>query len=782
MNIKTIILFVFVFSIGLSTKAQEVGIGEWRDHLPYSTAVSLAVGDNKIYCAAEQSLFYYLPEDNSVNKLSRVQGLSDIGIAKIGFNNAYKTLVIAYSNTNIDLIKGNTIINKSDILNSSAITPEESVINNLMFIDQYVYLSCGFGIVVLDVDKEEITDTYFIGPNGSHLQVYDLTVNDTSFFAATEEGIYHARIDDPELAFGAWSKDETLPYPDGIYNHIAINDGVIYANKYFPEWAGDTIIYYQDKQWKYNNDVFPGSDVYSLDVINDKLYISYSSQITILNSDITESGTIWSYYGSSPRSREVIVHNNDLWIADNRNGLVRQNADYTYTFIYPNGPYSADAYAMSSQGSEVWVAPGGKDLSWQNIWKSAKLFVMEDGMWTTIDNSDETNPALDTIYDIITVEVNPFNNKQVYAGTWHRGLIEITDGLVTNVYSENNSSLQNISGAQCRTGGLKFDKNGNLWVTNAGVNNILSVRMNDGSDLGKWRSFYLGTASANSEIGELIIDQSDQKWIIMRPTKMITVFNDNGTPDDPSDDLPAKQLSTSVNNGNLPGSGVFSLALDQDGEIWVGTDEGLAVFYSPENVFSNYNYDAQRILIPRNDGTGLADILLEFEVITAIAVDGANNKWVGTENSGVYMFTPDGLSEIHHFTMDNSPLLSNSITSISINNVNGEVFFGTANGIISYKSTATEGGSTNEDVYAYPNPVRPGYSGPIAIKGLVTDASFKITDINGALVYTGTAEGGQAVWDGKSQSGRVVQSGVYLVFVTDNTGDQTLVTKILFMN
>ncbi len=159
-------------------------------------------------------------------------------------------------------------------------------------------------------------------------------------------------------------------------------------------------------------------------------------------------------------------------------------------------------------------------------------------------------------------------------------------------------------------------------------------------DNGKWRSFYLGSSTVGAEVGELVIDQSSQKWMIMRPTKLITVFNDGGTPDDPSDDLPAKQLTSSAGNGAIPGSGVFSLAVDNDGEVWVGTDEGLAVFYSPENVFSEYNFDAQRILIPRNDGTGLADILLEFEVITAIAVDGANNKWVGTENSGVYMFSP----------------------------------------------------------------------------------------------------------------------------------------------
>ena len=782
MKFKSIIVFLFVITLGINTIAQEIGIGEWRDHLPYNYGVSVTAGDGKIYCASEKSLFYYLPSDNSVNKLSRVQGLSDIGISTIGFNNAYKTLVIAYSNTNIDLIKENTIINKSDILNSSAITPEERVINNLMFIDKYAYLSCGFGIVVLDIKKEEVTDTYYIGPNGSHLQVYDLTVNDTAFFAATEEGIYYANIDDPNLAYyEAWTKDESVPMPNKAYNHIAINDGVIFANKLFQGWAGDTVIYFQDNQWNYDS-IFPSSDVYSIESYDNKLYICYNGFVQVQNPDLSINELVWTYGFANSLPRDVFIYNSDLLIADNRQGLVTRDNNFQYTSIYPNGPQSTNVYSMSSQGNEVWVAPGGKDLSWQNIWNKAKLYVIEDGFWSTVDNSKGTNPAMDTIWDIITVEINPFNHKQVYAGTWTYGLIEILDNTVTNVYTNSNSSLQNIAGSVCRIGGVKFDSQGNLWVTNAGVNDILSVRINDGSNLGKWRSFYLGSSSVNTEIGELIIDNSSQKWILMRPTKLITVFNDGGTPDDPSDDLPAKQLTGSTNNGAIPGSGVFSIAVDNDGEVWIGTDEGLAVFYSPENVYSQYNFDCQRILIPRNDGTGLADILLEFEVITAISVDGANNKWVGTENSGVYKFSPDGLVELEHFTMENSPLLSNSITSISINNQNGEVFFGTANGIISYKSTATQGGETNNEVYAYPNPVRPGYSGPIAIKGLVNDANFKITDITGSLVYTGTADGGQAIWYGKNQSGSIVQSGVYMVFVTDNTGSETLVTKILVMN
>jgi hypothetical protein len=278
---------------------------------------------------------------------------------------------------------------------------------------------------------------------------------------------------------------------------------------------------------------------------------------------------------------------------------------------------------------------------------------------------------------------------------------------------------------------------------------------------------------------------------LVREEHSIIVFTDNGTITQTSDDQ-SKLLTSATGNGAIPGNKVYSIAEDNDGEIWIGTDEGVAVFYSPENVFTNYNYDAQRILIPRNDGTGLADILLEFETITAIAVDGANNKWIGTDRSGVFQLSPDGQKELNHFTEQNSPLFSNNISSIAINHKTGEVFFGTAKGIISYKSEATGGSETIVDAYAYPNPVSSGYTGPIAIIGLPENADFKITDINGRLVYNGYAQGGQAIWYGTNHEGRRVQSGVYLVFVTDINGENsvtsgdksnsTLVTKILFIN
>jgi hypothetical protein len=272
------------------------------------------------------------------------------------------------------------------------------------------------------------------------------------------------------------------------------------------------------------------------------------------------------------------------------------------------------------------------------------------------------------------------------------------------------------------------------------------------------------------------VDTYDQKWMLPRTTQAnpnyILVFNEKN-----AEGNQVRGLKSGAGYGNLPGTSVMAIAEDLDGEIWVGTDEGIAVFYNPQNIYEGE--DAQQILVNID---GYTQYLLETEIVKAIAVDGANRKWCGTERAGVFLISADGTEQIENFTEDNSPLFSNNITSLAYNGETGEVFIGTAKGLISYKSDATEGQDPQTDVYAYPNPVRPGYTGPIAIKGLARDAIVKITDVTGTLIYETRAEGGQATWNGYNFDGRRANTGVFMVFVSGDDGSDALVTKILFIN
>ena len=223
----------------------------------------------------------------------------------------------------------------------------------------------------------------------------------------------------------------------------------------------------------------------------------------------------------------------------------------------------------------------------------------------------------------------------------------------------------------------------------------------------------------------------------------------------------------------------YSIAEDLEGAIWVGTDKGVTVFYSPGLVFSDFNYDAQQILITEGN---YGQYLLSEERVKCITVDGANRKWIGTEKSGVFLLSKDGQEEILHFTKNNSPLFSNNIVDIAINPNNGEVFIATEKGLISYRSDATEGSSKQRSTKVFPNPVREDYNGPIAISGLVTDARVKITDVSGEIIFETIANGGQAIWSGKNKFNERVATGIYLVLSTNMFGEEKMVSKILFIN
>ena len=477
-SLRFIFLNFIVFPFALLS--QDIGIGEWRDHLPYNNTISITADNNKIYCATPYSLFYYNKDDNSINRFTRVAGLSDIGISRIGYNQPNNTVLIAYSNTNIDLIDENQVINMPDIINSNAITPEEKTINNILFIENRAYLSCGFGIVVLNVANQEIVDTYYIGPNGSHLKVFDLTYNDTSFFAATEEGIYNAYIDNPNLAyFESWNRDTTLPFPAATYDYIANFSGKLFINKYTDEWSADTaIFYYDNNQWNYSDSIFSSGKVFGLKPFDNTLYIVQRYSVKGYDEDLNNTVYISNCNGVGLHPRDVIVENNEIWIADSRHGLVQTYNSYSGKFIYPNGPKTTDVYDITSEGNVVWSVAGGKDLSWLQLYKKSDASSFIDNEWNTINIINDDTYG--TIFDLVSVAVNPFNHNQVFAGAWNDGLVEFNNNEVTNIYDNTNSSLEPMDTyGYYRIGGVAFDESGNLWVTNSSVANVLSVRQPD---------------------------------------------------------------------------------------------------------------------------------------------------------------------------------------------------------------------------------------------------------------------------------------------------------------
>lgn len=773
------ILLTAIMILATCVSAVAMPIGSWSVHLPYFQCKTVAGSATHVWSATDNSLFRVTKADMSMEVITKIEGLSDLSIGALEYNAANDVLVVGYQNGNIDLIKGNKIINLPDIKRSQIVADKS--INDIYFIGNYAYLATGFGVVVVDTDRNEIKDTYLIGANGAYLRTYQIVSDGFVIYVSTSSGISFANLNDPFLSnYAAWSQMPGIP--TGIYNTITLFNNKLVANlsRYYmgQGFFNDTTLYYDFDlaAWSYIPGFGDGHTVKKLASTSERLWIVDWGGIVPYDTNLVSPGP-WYTLGPGVvlYPNDIFpVANKDIWYADDQKGLVNMTEPW-FGFQYrPNGPVSIDAAAMDFSDGKLIVVPGGKDDAWNNIYNTSGISFYESNYWTVLQKN--TLPALDTLYDINFCEIDPEDKTHVWLGSWGRGLIEVKDNNIVNRYTQYNSILQSkVEYPWCGIGGIEYDQGGNLWMVNSHTMKCLKVKKADNT----WAEFdFQGMIVTGTTVGDLMITQSGQKWMIIPRNGGIIVFDDAGTINTTSDDK-KKKLGFTSTSGSMPGTDVLCMAEDHDGEIWIGTDKGIGVFYCAENIFSTAGCNAQQILIQQGQYT---QILMESQIVTSIAVDGANRKWIATESGGVFLMSADGTKEIQHFTSENSPLLSDNVTGVTIDPLTGEVFFSTGKGIVSYRGEAIEGTDEMGDVYAYPNPVQPGYSGPIAIQGLVRDADVKITDISGNLVYQTTALGGQAIWNGNNFQGERAASGVYLVFITNEDGTETRVTKILFMH
>ena len=378
--------------------------------------------------------------------------------------------------------------------------------------------------------------------------------------------------------------------------------------------------------------------------------------------------------------------------------------------------------------------------------------------------------------DAVRITPSPFHSNEFYISSWGNGILVYRDGQFIENFNPSNSSLETIiPGAFCRIGGVVFDSKGNLWASNAGVTNPISIRTPDGT----WKGFPYQSLIGSQRQSDIVLSPSGHLWVIIPSGGGLFVLNPGNDPLTMSSHQARKLMLSDSDGASLPND-IYSIAFDREGYLWIGTTEGVLVSYNPQRVFEPSLFNAQRVKIP-DVVQGLAVFLLETETVTSIAIDGANRKWLGTQRSGVFLQSADGSTQLLNFTKDNSPLPSNNIQHIGLHPKTGEVFFATDKGLISYRGDATEPSSRFGKVYAFPNPVRPDYNGVITITGLIDKTIVKITDVAGNLVYETQSLGGQATWDGKNIQGNRVSTGVYLFFCADSKGEQSAVGKILFV-
>ncbi|MFN3917035.1 MAG: two-component regulator propeller domain-containing protein [Flavobacteriales bacterium] len=768
------VLLFFVILLFFFRADSQVAVGEWRDHLPYRNVVSVVEAGDKIFAATRNGVFIYHLSDNSVERLSPAEGLSDVAPSKVAYSPTTKTTIISYVNGNIDLIKSNRIVNIPAIKNSSIIG--DKGIYNIKIRNEYAYLSCGFGIVVIDTEREEVKETYMIGPNGSNLKVNDIEFYNDSIWAATESGIYRASQNSPFLInFNVWSRDNGLSLPNAVYNQIESGLNDLYVNQINTGYNDDTVYVKSSGTWQ----VFmSGEDVRSIDNTKGRLIFSHNFNANIYNPDGTFIEPYFTLGNFAPQPNQVIWTGTQYFIADRVNGLIKSPGNFGGTKLSPSGPYTDKAHALAATKDALWVASGrvsGNALSRSYVRDGAFSYI--NGEWKAFNKETDAQLAIigDSVSDYVNIYIDPIDPTHAFAGTYSQaGLLEFKNGTLYKRYNASNSGIDLVTGSltDIFCGPVLYDENRNLWVANSRVSNALKVLTSDGT----WKSFFCGSPSVNKGVMDMLLTRDNHIWMALR-NGGIVAYNFNDTPLDETDDE-YKNLNTVFGQGNLPSDDVNCIEEDNNGALWIGTEAGLTVIFNPSQAFNGGNYDAQPILIEQG---GNVELLLGAEQINDIKVDGANRKWIATANGGVFLMSADGTEQIHQFTRENSPLLSNSVLSIAINPTNGEVFFATEQGIISYRSDATQPKEFFTEIGVFPNPVHSGYQGPISITGLMFDSDIKITDVSGNLVYRTTSNGGQATWFGNDLRGNRVQTGVYLIFAADKNRDNSAVGKVLFI-
>ncbi|MCM1169138.1 MAG: hypothetical protein NC324_04295, partial [Bacteroides sp.] len=721
--------------------AEGVAVGQWRTHFAPAAITQMARRHNEIFGLMNTELMCVDKIDNRLSELNLVNGLSGTGLSSVAYSALHDILLVGYSDGRLDFVYGN-----NDVFTIYDIADKDlnggKAIRHIMVEGRYAYLSMPFGVVMVDLQKQEIKETYFIGTDNSYLSVFEMASDGKYLYAATEQGLKYAEISASNLNdYAAWKTDTLFAgmekfYCIGSFGTILVSDGRrIYEGSACTGWR----LFYEVDAVLGTITAMEGSADFLAISIADTVE-SYSVGL-ILNRD----GKI-EYNIGNFRTIRTFLWDEDgtFWIGLDVGDLVHYSigAGKTDTYVL-RGPGGNECFRLASSGRGLTMAAGGYDESFAPISRNFGAGYFYNESWYTYSHGNlvegNINPNIRSVTRILE---DPFVPNHLFFSSSINGLVEKTADGKWFAYDSSNSPLKNnrVNHLDCRVNDLAFDWDGNLWMVNAYSPEGLVGRMRDGT----WKSYDLRVAGNEDERpGRIMADYWGTKWIIFNNSQL-SVFKTDGNS--------VQGLAVDLNRGNdLKTDRVFCMVEDQLGHVWIGTNRGVKVidqhakmFDSPIGGISSVN--AKTIKVPKD---GFLIELLNTSQVRAIAVDGANRKWIGTNGDGVYLVSADGMEEIHHFTTENSPLLSDNIADISVYDKTGEVFIGNDLGIIGYRGTATvTEGKPKEEARAFPNPVRPGYQGFISVRGLPQNAIVKITDARGLLIYQGKATGGQISWDG----------------------------------
>lgn len=776
-------LFIILCLLFITATAQEAN--RWMSHISYLNNIqSIQQSGNIIYSLTDGKLFSYNNADESIEPYIKIDG-GNTDIKHIIYSKKHKCLVITRIDANIELLYDDkSYVNIPDLKNTTQNI--DKTINKISLFEDYAYIATNFGFITINLSKKEVKESGIF-----NIPFYSILAYENKLYAATKNGILYINLADNVQDFNSWKTQEVSMYytdhseKDSTFTDSEIRDILAFKNQlhFFVPNKG---IFRMENSTSVKS-VINGDGISSMEYTNNDHLIVLGTNAFWDFEDINKSTKI-----NIDELTSIIPNANkpgEYWTSSSGNNLslIKLNGDsyeYIKRWIVPSGPVSNYPFSLTLQNRQLLVTGGGFFLD--RMGNPASISIYKDSKWTNIYPSDISGPSGFISQDIVYAISEPTNPNHIFASSWGEGLYEFEGTKFQNRYDESNSTIEPIPLLNYRrVSGMVFDKNNNLWLLNSMVENIIKIRLKSG----EWTQlYYPEIAKASTNPKNIVIDRYSNKWVTsIGDDAYLFIFNDNGTIDNTSDDKTIYISKTSntpfvdQDGKRLTISAIYAIAEDVNGNFWLGTDIGPFVVNNYSNIFSK-DVLFRKIKIERESGSNAVTGLLEGVQINAIAIDGANRKWIATQTSGVYLISADNQETLEHFTLDNSPLPSNNVISLAIDSHNGTVYIGTERGLMAYGGVATQGSESFSNVYAYPNPVRPDYEGSVTVTGLQTNSTVKITDVQGNLINEGRSLGGQYSWNMQNARGRRVDSGVYLVFGSSENGSEGVVTKIMIVN
>jgi len=768
-------LAVLLFLISSSISIAQNYTKQWDEYYSYLQIKGIAVNQDKIVASAENAFFSYDPSNQQEEHISTLEGMSGEKISSFYYSEVYNLSIVGYENGLLEIVNDEKETKTvTYIVNKPNIPDDKKTINHIYEHNGLVYLSCNYGVSVFNLDNLEFDDTYYLGAGGAQIQVNQSTIiGDYIYVATTTEGVKRALYADPNIIdFSLWS---TITPTNLINWNTVVNfNDTLYAIS-------------NNRIYSYDGATFTEQHNYAPEIVVDhrvrenKMLVTTKDNVYLYDNPFVNNLTIGYLPEYNSKFTVATVVNNDVYVGTENDGLLHFATDGNLIdTIKPNGPTENAIFSVTANNNELW-AVYGKHSTYFNPYPLDKK-----GYSHLINNEWNNTPFADVLdaKSLVKIAVNPFNENQVFISSFFSGLLEINDNTPTTLWNNTNSPIEtlglflnppNPNYIDLRVGASAFDNNGKLWFTQSLVDKALKSYdpQNNSWETISFSSVITNPASDEDGFSSIAIDQNNTKWIGSAKHGVIAVSNDGAV----------KNIS---DHNGLPREFATAVSIDKDNNLWIGTVQGLRVLYNTANFFSDPNPQAESIIILDD---GIAKELLFGQWITDIETDGSNNKWVSTDDAGVFYFTPNGQKTIYHFTKDNSPLPTNNITDISIDKQTGKVYFVTPKGMVSFDSNITDGNDNLDDVYAFPNPVKPYHTQEnpdlkVTIAGLKKDdkSNVKITDISGNLVFETTTKGGGTVqWDMTAFGKYKVASGVYIIMVTTEDGSETTTEKIMII-